>query len=746
MPEALAAVPSGVVCASERILGPAKTAGRARAPRRPDRLTRLVVLSVLVAASAPEAEARITRIVFNRVESPTFEGAAFGTAGQFEKLVGVAYGEVDPSRPQDAIIQDIQLAPRNGRGMVEYSTDIYIIKPVNMKRGNAVMVYEFTNRGGKILLHLLQRNVRGTAHDPATAGDGNLQKMGYTIVWSGWQADIRPGDGRMTIRVPKAINHDGSPITGVVRQEITVGSPTFSVAVNASRFTSAAIDVTYATANTNNRTPFPDGFLPTLTVRTRPEDSRLPIPNTAWAFGKCVRGVSVIPSDRDICLTNGDRFQPGRLYELIYRARDPLVMGLGYASVRDLIAFFKHSPRDDAGTPNPLWLGVDRTKAVTMGVSQAGRAVRTFLHLGFNEDEMGRTVFEGAFPYAASGRVPLNTRFSQGSRAWGHVSDADYPAYEFPFAYAPTRDPLTGRMDGILKRCLKTNTCPKIFHVATALEMWEGRQSLGMTDSMGRHDLPEPAFVRTYITGSTQHGVPSPMKGSRGGPFSECAQQTNPNSHVELARALWKAFTDWVRDGVPPPPSVVPRVDEGTLLLPSQFRFPPIPANTYEGIIRPAPRIFPQPNPLLVRHYGPSFYNYDESGIITVEPPAVDGTRRYTVLVPAVDADGNDIAGRLSTTLLAPLGTYTGWNFGRGDRWPDHLCSLAGSFIPFARAQAERLAVGDPRLSLEERYRDHRGYLDAVKAAARRLVGQRFLLPEDAERVINDAAASEVLQ
>ncbi|HXG04745.1 MAG TPA: alpha/beta hydrolase domain-containing protein [Candidatus Binatia bacterium] len=714
---------------------------------RPTRgLMRLAAVLLLVGVWAADAEARITQLVLTRVESPTFGGREFGPVGPFEKLVGVAYGEVDPGHPLNAIIQDLELAPRNARGMVEYWTEVYIIKPVDMPRGNRMLFYNVVNRGNKGGFTTFNVGATQPANEPTDPGDGFLQHLGYTLIWSGWQPDVRAGGGRLTMSPVVARNPDGSPITGLVRQEIIVGSPTFSTGINTSRFTSPANHTTYATASLDNRTPFADGFLPTLTVRTNPEDLRVAIPNDQWTFGRCPDGVSVVPSAVDICLTGGQRFEPGRLYELIYRARDPIVMGLGYAAMRDLIAFFKHERRDDAGNPNPLWLEGERPLAVFMGSSQSGRNMRTFLHLGFNEDEAGRIVFEGAFPHIGGGRAQFNSRFSHAGRAWGHVPDADYPAYEFPFSYMPTHDPLTGQTNAILKRCLKTHTCPKIFHVATALEMWEGRQSLGLTDPLGRHDLGEPGFIRTYIMGSTQHGSATPIPGSRGGPFGDCAQQTNPNPQREAMRALWKAFTDWVRDGVPPPPSVVPRLRDGTLVPASQVRFPSIPANTYEGISRPAVRFLGVANPLPVRHYGPLFDNADESGIITVEPPQVVSTRGYTILVPQVDADGNDLAGRMSTTVLAPLGTYTGWNLGRPGRWPDHLCSLQGSFIPFARTRAERLAVGDPRPSLEERYGSHEGYVAAVRRAAEQLVQRRLLLPEDAQRLIAEAEASDVLR
>jgi hypothetical protein len=478
----------------------------------------------------------------------------------------------------------------------------------------------------------------------------------------------------------------------------------------------------------------------------------VPIPNGDWSFASCPSGGPVTTSATMLCYPAG--FQPGKIYELIYQAKDPLVMGLGYAAVRDLHAFFKHERRDDSGMPNPLWLEGERPLAVFSGSSQSGRNMRTFIHLGFNQDEAGRIVFEGAFPHIGGGRAQFNSRFSHAGRAWGHVYDADYPAYEFPFSYRPIRDPLTGQTGGILVRCLKTQTCPKIFHVATALEIWEGRQSLGLTDPLGLSDLIEPSFVRTFIMVSTQHGSATPMAPSLGGPFGECYQQTNPNPQRETMRALWKAFTDWVKDGVAPPPSAVPRIGDGTLVLPAKVNFPLIPANNYEGISRPAVTFLGMANPLQVRSWGPLFNNHDESGIITVEPPRVVRGPGifglfgvgYNILVPQVDLDGNDLGGVRSATLQAPLGTYTGWNLGRADRWPNHLCSLQGSFIPFAKTRAERIAVGDPRPSLEERYGDHAGYIAAVRAATERLQAERLLLPEDAARLVSEAEASDVLK
>jgi hypothetical protein len=335
--------------------------------------------------------------------------------------------------------------------------------------------------------------------------------------------------------------------------------------------------------------------------------------------------------------------------------------------------------------------------------------------------------------------MPLNIRFGQPVRAWGEQTDHTYPAYDFPFTYARQSDPLTGRTQSLLDRCAATETCPRIFHVATVLEMWEGRQSLGLTDPLGRHDVPDPPEVRTYIMASTQHS-PAPLPLPIKPPFSsnDCQQQPNPNPQIWTMRALLRDFTTWVRDGAAPPPSSVPSIANGTMVAPDQVRFPPIPANSYGGVDRPAAstaRVYDTLHPIF---YGPLFRPEDTSGIITIEPPRV-GTGSYGVLEPQVDADGNDLGGIRSVFLQVPVGTYTGWNLGSKRRFENGMCNLQGSFIPFARTRAEREAVGDPRPSIEERHPDRASYVAAFRAAADRLVAQRFLLPEDAQLLVERA-------
>ncbi len=345
------------------------------------------------------ADARITRIQIAKTE-PAFGGMSFGTVGPYERLTGKAYGEVDPKAQGNALIQDIKLAPKNSRGMVEYVTDIDILRPVNRSKSNGILFFNIVNRGNKGGLQLFDAGVPGGASDTnnlANPGDGFLMRSGYTMVWFGWQADVVPGGGRMNMTVPVAHNADGSAITGVVRSELTSQTPTNTLSLASGWFT--ANSAPYPTVSTDNRAPLADGFLPTLTIRNHQQDPRIPIPNTEWSFGACGPNNEPIPSATQICYPAG--FKPGRLYEITYRAKDPLILGLGFAVTRDLGSFLRSAEKDDNGTPNPVLTPNVRT--ILMGQSQSGRYVRTFIRLGFNQGEDGKIVFDGAFPEIGGG-------------------------------------------------------------------------------------------------------------------------------------------------------------------------------------------------------------------------------------------------------------------------------------------------------------------------------------------------------
>ena len=696
----------------------------------------------LLSMTAP-VEARIKKLDIVSRE-PAFSGQTFGDAGAFERVKARVEGELDPADPENAIIQDINLAPRDARGMVAYSTNIEILKPVQMNRGNRVLLFEVLNRGNKLAPTFFNEGVTGSLADRnglTSPGDGWLMREGYTMVWFGWEMDALPGMNRVTMAPVIAHERNGSPVTGLVRSEMIAPAPTPSLPISQSwqiqSYPPGSYD-SYPTASLDNKSAGADGFMPSLTVRAREQDPREPIPNDSWSFGTCEAGKPAVPDDKHVCLAGG--FQPGRLYELIYRAKDPTVGGIGFAATRDLGAFLRDAERDDLGVANPVYR--PDNIAIIEGSSQSGRMIRSLVALGFNRSEDGKRVFDGAFPHIGGGLMPLNVRFGQPVRASGEQVDHLYPSYDFPFAYARQTDPMTQRTQGLLDRCEATDTCPRLFHVATALEIWEGRQSLGLTDPLGRHDIRDPPNVRTFVMASTQHG-PAALPLPTHAPFGNCQQQGNPNPQIWTLRALLTGLTEWARDNKAPPESAAPRIAEGTLVAADQVKFPEIPANAYGGVERPAVSNMRVYDPLHALDFGPLYRAEDSSGIITHEPPHVK-SGAYGVLVFQVDADGNDIGGLRSVFLQTPVGTYTGWNLGRKDRFENGMCNLQGAFIPFAPTKAERLAAGDPRLSIEERYPTREAYLAQFKAAAEGLVANRYLLPDDAKLLLERAAKEGV--
>jgi hypothetical protein len=678
----------------------------------------IAVAALTFGGTAP-AHARITRIEIARVEAPAFGGAAFGSVGTYDKLVGRAFGEIDPRDRQNAGIQDLEFAPRNARGMVEYAMDVYILAPHDPARGNATIFYDAVNRGNKVALALFNFGAAG-GNEPTSAGDGFLQSQGYTVVWSGWQADVAAGGGRMTLAVPVAHRPDGSEITGRVRGEYVVSAATSTQNLSSGSFTGLT-HTSYETASLDTRDA-------ALTMRVKETDPRVAIPATDWAFADCTTApFPGVPSAAQICLRNG--FDTDHIYELLYTAKNPTVMGLGFAATRDLIAFLRHAQRDDAGTPNPL-AGAIRT-ALAHGTSQAGRFLRTFVLLGFNRDERGNVVFDGMNPHLASQLLPLNVRFGQPGRAYGQHEDHLYPTAQPPFGYGDSVDDIAGDAGGILDTCRRTRSCPRIIQTVSSTEYWQGRMSLDTTDVHGRFDLHQPGDVRLFHFAGTQH-VPAAVAAT-----GICQQLSNPNLYQHGLRALLVALRGWVVSDAEPPASRIPTLRSGTLVDSAQqsIGWPDIPGVAYSGIVDGLHRL----------DYGRAFDIDRESGIVE-EPPRSAGHAAYRVLVPRVNSDGNEIAGLRGVGLEVPLGTYTGWNLRRAGFSEGEECGLTGSFIPFARSPTERAASGDPRPSLEERYGDHAGYVAAVRAAAARLVAARLLLQADADAVIAQADASRVLR
>jgi hypothetical protein len=665
-----------------------------------------------VALTTP-ANARITRIVIEHKDSPAYKGQSFGEAGRYEWLRGHAYGELDPKDPLNAIVTDLQFAPRNARGFVEYTATFTLAKPVDLSKASGVLLYDVANRGRIALA--------GSSADAGALAD--LFKRGHVVVSSGWEGDIPARDGVETVAVPVAKNPDGSSITGPVLirlHDMAQNSTTLPLM----RGEGAGLPA-----------PAPaslDNVKATLTRRLAEGSAIVPIRAADWAFADCANTpFPGVPDAGKICLKGG--FDPAWLYELVYTAKDPQVLGIGYAATRDLNAFFRHSERDDSGTANPVAGKI--AFGVARGSSQSGNFLRSFIHLGFNQDEAGGMVWDGVNPNIAVRQLAMNFRFA----AAGGAADLYEPGSDGVVWWSDYKDEARRRPEaGLLDRCRASGTCPKIVETFGSFEFWGLRASADLVGTSADRDIPLPANVRRYYFPGVTHG------GGRGGfsavppaPPAACELAANPNPSSDTMRALTVALIDWVTKNAPPPPSQYPRLDRGELVLPTQAALgsPMIPGVPLpDGII----------NPLYDYELGATFRYNDLSGVIASEPPAIKQV--LPSLVPKQDADGNEAVGVASTLHQAPLGTYLGWNVTARGFAKGRECGLNGAFVPFARTKEERVAAGDPRPSLEERYGSHGGYVAVVRAAAARLVRERFLLQEDADRLIAEAAASEVLK
>jgi hypothetical protein len=708
--------------------------------RRP--VWRVALLAgALLLAGVREASARVVRIeiVWRGV---AYDGRRFGAVGQYEKIVGRAYGEVDPRDRRNAVINDILLAPRNARGMVEYVATFTLLRPMDAAKGNGVLLHDMVNRGNKLNLLTYDRAcaTEGATCDLEGAGDGFLLREGYTILWSGWQGDIPPVNGPLernvleTVRVPVARNADGSAITGpiVVRwSDLTPGTTTLSLRTNGYYSVNALGLGAYVPATLDTR----DARLETHAAETTAGEASgvEKVPSEDWSWGDCTR--TPFPGVRDstrICLKRGA--DPTLLYQLVYTARDPLVLMLGFAAFRDVGSFFRYDARDAAGNANPI-AGAVRTVIAT-GQSQSGNSQKTFIHYGFNEDDSGtrgRRVWDGANPHIAARQNPVNFRFALPGAA-ASLYQPGSEAVEWWERYADT---LRGRpAASMLDRCRATSTCPKVFETIGSAEFWGLRESLNFVGTSGR-DIPLPSNVRRYYFPSTTHGggngafTRTPRK-SR----AVCALPDNPAPEAEHERALLGALVSWVRHGTEPPPSRYPRVADGTLVpLDSVVaRFPRI--GRGEGTPSPAGMLLP----ILDYDFGPAFDANDMRGAI-VTPPVV--RRVLPNLVPQIDRDGIELAGIKSVLVTNPLGTYLGWNVTQSGFARGQQCGFSGGFIPFAATKAERIANGDERPSLEERYGTHAAYVERVRRTAGQLVRDRVLLQEDADRIVTDARKSD---
>lgn len=676
----------------------------------------------IVLLSAP-AVARVDRIVVD-ARAPAFDGKPAGSAGPYERLTGRIMGSVDPADPRHALIQDIGLAPRNAAGRVDYTATFTILTPANRNASSGVMLYQVSNRAG-----------RG---EPTAAN----AVPGASYVWTGWQGDRlalgcitdypctaldKPTDGSAELlQVPVAHNTDGSAITG----------PVYGSVLNTAGTTGQLIlyttPVPYRPASLDTRQAhFTKVTKQTVdgTVREGTE-----IAATDWAWADCrTTAFPGTPDPTRVCLKDG--FDRAFEYDMRFIARDPLVLGLGFAATRDAVSFLRHELADPAGTANPLAGRISHT--IAQGQSQSGNYLRSLVFWGFNQDEAGKRVFDGLFPTIAGRQISMNFRF-----ALPDVIQTIYmAASEAPSWWAKYADTTRGRDPaGLLDSCTATGTCPRIFESFGANEFWALKMSVDLVGMSATADLPLPPNVRRYYFPGTTHGggpggfssKPAPPAGG-----GACAMPANTNPETDQNAALLQALIAWVVNGRTPPDSAYPRLAAGQLVPATQqaMGFPSIPGVVFTDNLV---------NPLMELDFGPGFDATRQTGIPSLAPPTIK--RGFPTLVVKVDADGNEIAGEPSVQHMTPLGTYVGWNQWAAGGRKGQICNLNGAFFPFPATKAERIATQDPRAALAERYGTHDGYVCAVEGATKAAQRRRFLRQEDAIRLVGQAKASDVLQ
>jgi alpha/beta hydrolase family protein len=630
----------------------------------------------------------VTQIRLARRE-PVLGGRAFGDAGAYEKLAGTLAFAVDPAHPLHADITDLDRAPRTASGTVAFSADFYLLRPRDAGRGNGTLLLDVPNRGRKIALGMFNSTPR--AADPTTAedfGNGFLMRHGYTVAWIGWQPDVPRVDGLMALEAPVAPG-----VTGLVRCEFRPNLPARQLPL-ADRY--HIPQPTIATDDPQAR----------LTIREHAGAERVAVPRAAWRFA----------DPTHVELETG--FVPGRIYELIYRAQDPAIVGLGLLAVRDTAAWLRFA---SAAQANPCAESLHR--AYVFGVSQSGRFLRHFLYLGLNEDERGRRVYDAIVPHVAGARRgEFNMRFGQPS-----LNAREAVGSLFPFTDAEQVDPATGARGALLGRQAARGGLPRIFTINSSAEYWRGDGSLVHTDVRAQADVDPVPEARAYLFAGTQHtpgALPPPDADANTG--GRGLQMFNVVDYAPLLRAALANLDAWVRQGVEPPPSAVPRLADGTA----------VPAETTEKTFTAIPGVrFPDRVERPVRlDFGPEW----SRGVCGTLPPKAGAA--YATVVSAVDADGNEVAGVRPVEVRVPLATFTGWNPRHPEQGaPGDIMSMMGSTLPFARTADERARRGDPRPSVAERYASRDDYLARVRAACAELVALRHMLAEDVDAVVERA-------
>jgi hypothetical protein len=637
-------------------------------------------------------------------KTPFAGGVSFGNTGPYERLLGMASFAIDPNERDLPFVVDLDLAPRNAEGLVEFKAVLDIVKPVDLSRGNRRVLFDFSNRGNRGAFTRLNDGGGSDLSKESYAGNGFLNRLGYTVVWCGWQGDLVYTGNNLVAFLPEA-RQNSQPLRGKVRQEFIVDRR-------------GVLSMPVSGAANIQCYPMLDRANATLTVREKEADPRVPLPGSEWELAKAKDTdgkVELTPSNRDVYVKGG--FKPGWIYELIYDTEGSRVMGLGFLGLRDLVSFLRHGKADANGVLNPLAGFVD--KAYGYGASLAGRVVREYVYAGWNRDAEGRKVFDAVLTHTGVGRLFFNMRFAQIGRYPRQHEEHSWPSERYPFTFRAVPDPFSGKLDSVLKR---QDTDPLIIHSHTAGEYWQRHGSMTHTDSRDGSDVEIPANVRMYALAGAPHAAIAADN-------PRWIGQLPPNniSPQPFLRACFALMDRWATTGEAPPPSRVPRRSEKTLVSPEEAlqRFPKIP-----DVNLPA-----TPSRLPYWNYGPDF----DRGIMSVFPPEAVPGKEYPIQVPQVDADGNDMGGVRYPDMQVPLGTYLGWALRKEGFAEGELLSTNGCIITFARTKAEREANRDPRLSIEERYPSHAAYVEAVSRAVDGLVKEGLMLPEDGERYIEAA-------
>jgi len=676
---------------------------------------RTIILILLLLSQAIIINAKVSKIIIKE-RVIVADGYSFGEVGQYEKIRGTIFYEIDPSNMSNAKIIDLQFAKRNDHGMIEFSGDFLLLKPIDMSKSNGKLLYGVNNRGNLYILRNL--NDAYGSNNPQKEehfGNGFLMREGYCLLWSGWNWDVVEGSDKMQFDVPVAEDN------GNMFRQKTIAEIVNSSSIETEKWKSLAWGNSrcYPSAN------YPDNSNDVLTVRDSPEGKRTVVPNDEWSYAY-YENDSLIADSVSLYIESG--FVPGKIYELIYEVESPKIVGLGLAAVRDVLSFFKYEYQDLSGNPNPLIVEDNGTKEIVIdysyiyGISQSGRFIVQMIYQGFHVDEEDRMVFDGArIQVAGGGKGGFNYRFAQTthhpSDLEGNYMPADYP----PFNYLASNDTESGSENDILALAEKMNKIPKIIITNHALEYWTRSASLIHTTIDGKNDASVNENVRIYVLNGAPHGSPW----ERNDPIAEHSLSTV--AIAPFLRASLVLLDDWVSNAILPPESKYPRFDNNTLITAKEHKekMPVIPEMNHPGRNLQPP----------ICDYGSDFWT---DGIMTQIPPTILG--HYPTFVPSVDVDGNGLGGIRLLELAVPLGTYQGFNPRKKEaNSPNYMTRFYGSFWPFTVTKNERIKNGDPRLSLEERYGSKENYVSMVISETNKLLKERFLIEEDANSIITAA-------